>query len=137
MVEALGADSEKGAQEENFSLLATHPFSLIAGTVPPFPSLFKNESLFSCWQNHYLVSRGFTSKVRYSPSPYQPWAFNFLYLDGVHVLCLHREQWDVLIFLEGFINLLKVDHVLRPNQHQAETFIGGTSSSTTSVDIDL
>lgn len=34
VVDTLGADSEKRVQEENCSLLATHPLSLIPGTVP-------------------------------------------------------------------------------------------------------
>lgn len=62
--------------------------------------------------------------------------FNF-YLDHVHVLGLHWEQWDVLIFLESFVDLLEVDHILRPNQHQAEAFTGSAGSPTTSVDVNL
>lgn len=55
VMEALGADSEGRVQEDNFSLLATGPSSLILDTASPFLNL-----PVCWWQNHHLVPEGRT-----------------------------------------------------------------------------
>lgn len=64
MVEASGA-VKKGFMKKIPHTLAMYPFSILPGTVLPIPFFFffKQISLFSCWQNYYLVSKGDTVRL--------------------------------------------------------------------------